>query len=274
MRVYPSFSIFAFLAVATGTGQAMGETGQPANRPAMEKAAKKACITGDVGRGIDLLGDLYVETGDATYVFNQGRCFEQNHQWEEAVDRFREYLRKVPDLTAKDKAQVNEHISDCETQRAKLAPPPAAPVAAAVPAAQPTPTTTPAPADEAMNLAAAPIPATKQRSGSRLRTAGIVAASVGALALAGGLVFNLEANSLASDLNKPAGWDRGKASSRETYQTFGWVGYGVGAAALITGATLFVLGGRSGTTTDEPNAVGLTPVVLQGLATLSLRGTY
>jgi hypothetical protein len=125
-----------------------------------------------------------------------------------------------------------------------------------------------------MNLAAAPVPATKQRSVSRLRTAGIVTASVGALVLAGGLVFNLEANSLASDLNKPAGWDRGKASSRETYQTFGWVGYGVGAAALITGATLLILGGRSGATTDEPSAVGLTPVVLPGLATLSLRGTY
>ena len=48
---------------------------KPANRQALEKAAKKACITGDYRKGIDILGDLFVETNDATYVFNQGRCF-------------------------------------------------------------------------------------------------------------------------------------------------------------------------------------------------------
>ena len=60
---------------------------KPVNRQTLEKAAKKACITGDYRKGIDILGDLFVETNDATYVFNQGRCFQQNHRWEEALDR-------------------------------------------------------------------------------------------------------------------------------------------------------------------------------------------
>ena len=45
------------------------------NREAQEKAAKKACITGDYRKGVEILADLYVESNDPTYVYNQGRCF-------------------------------------------------------------------------------------------------------------------------------------------------------------------------------------------------------
>jgi hypothetical protein len=268
MRISPPLAAIVFLTIATGAAQAAGAANKATNRPAMEKAAKKACITGDVSKGIDLLGDLYVETNDPTYVYNQGRCFEQNHRWEEAVDRFREYARKVPDLTAKDRAEVDGHIADCEAQHAKLAPPPV--VAAPLPLVAPTP----APSPAAVNLTATSAPAAAERSGSRLRTAGIVTASVGVVALAGGMVCNLHANSLASDLDKPTGWDRGKASSRDTYETLSWIGYGVGAAALATGATLFFVGGRSNPTADASTTVALTPVLLPGFASLSLRGSY
>jgi len=116
-------------------------------------------------------------------------------------------------------------------------------------------------------------PSVEQHAGSRLRTAGIVTASVGALALAGGLVCNIQANSLAKDLSGTT-YDRGKASTRDTYVTLGWVGYGVGAAALATGATLFFLGGHSGTTAETSTAVSLTPAFAPGFASLSLRGSY
>jgi hypothetical protein len=238
----------------------------------MEKAAKKACITGDVRKGIDLLGDLFVETGDLAYVFNQGRCFQQNHRCEEAVDRFREYLRKSPDLLSKDRAEVNRYISDCEDLQAKQAQPPAA--LAAVPSALPAAPSPAAPAAAATTLAAAPASASELHANSRLRTAGLVTVSVGVIALAGGVLCNIHANALTSDLNKPAGWDRGKASSRETYQTLGWVGYGVGAAVLATGVTLFVLGGHSGTSADSPPAVALAPLLFPGFASLSVRGSY
>jgi hypothetical protein len=192
---------------------------------------------------------------------------------EEAVDRFQEYLRKVPDLTTKDKAEVDGHISECEAKLAKLSTPPAPPVAAPPTAPLPDATLPATPAAATVNLAATPA-AAERSSGSRLRTVGIVTASVGVVALAGGMVFNLHANSLTSDLNKPAGWDRGKASSRDTYVTLCWVGYSVGAAAVATGATLFVLGGRSGSTTGTTATVALTPVLLPGFASLSLRGSY
>jgi hypothetical protein len=266
MRILPPLLSVACLAIVSGAAQAAAPASKPMNRSATEKAAKKACITGDTRKGIDLLGDLYVETNDATYVYNQGRCFEQSHNhWEDAVDRFQEYLRKVPDLTAKDRAEVDAHIADCEAKQAKLAPPPAALLPPAAPVVRP-------PAAGTANLSATP--ATEAHSGSLLHTAGIVTVSVGVVALAAGLAFNLHANSLTSDLNKPAGWDRGKASSRDTYETLGWVSYGVGAAAIATSATLFVLGARSNATADAPAAVALTPVLLPGFASLSLRGSF
>ena len=121
---------------------------------------------------------------------------------------------------------------------------------------------------------ATPTPiAAEQHSASRLRTAGIVTASAGVLALAGGLVCNLQANSLAKDLSGTS-YDRGKASTRDTYVTLGWVGYGVGAAALATGATLFFLGGHSVTTAETSTTVSLAPAFAPGLASLSLRGSY
>jgi hypothetical protein len=265
-----SLSVLAFLAVTSGATRGADAASKPDKKTAVEKAAKKACITGDVLKGIDLLGDLFVETNDPTYIYNQGRCFEQNHRWDDAIDRFQEYLRKVPSLPAADKADVEKHLADCEAHQAKLAPPVAAPITAPAPLPAPAP----APSPGTVNLTATPVPsATQQHSGSRLRTVGIATASVGVLALAGGLVCNLQANSLANDLNGPT-YDRDKASSRDTYVTLGWVGYGVGAAAIVTGATLFILGGRSGATAETSATVSLAPVLLPGLASLSLRGSY
>jgi hypothetical protein len=86
----PSIALLASLATITSASRYAEAASKTKKRTTMEKAAKKACIIGDVRKGIDLLGDLYVETNDATYIFNQGRCFEQNHHWRDSVDRFKE----------------------------------------------------------------------------------------------------------------------------------------------------------------------------------------
>ena len=51
---------------------------------------------------------------------------------------------------------------------------------------------------------------------------------------------------MASDMQKTNGYTDGKESDRKTYETLGWVGYGVGAACVATGAVLYYLGTRSG----------------------------
>jgi hypothetical protein len=124
-----------------------------AKRVAQERAAKKACLVGDTSKGVDILADLFIDTNDATYIYNQGRCYEQNHMYENAVARFREYLVKAGRATPEEKADAEKHIATCqaylaEAEAAKAAATPSAttqdaapvqtgPSVAAQPVAQP-----------------------------------------------------------------------------------------------------------------------------------------
>lgn len=69
---------------------------------------------------MDILADLYVETNNPTYIFNQGRCYQQNEKYDGAVGRFREYLRKDLKLPANERVVVDQYIKECESQIAKL----------------------------------------------------------------------------------------------------------------------------------------------------------
>jgi tetratricopeptide (TPR) repeat protein len=84
-----------------------------------ENAARAACLMGDYQRGAEILVKLFIQTRDSTYLYNQGRCYQQNHRWEEALDRFREYLRKNPKLADSTKAEVQQHIAECEAKQSK-----------------------------------------------------------------------------------------------------------------------------------------------------------
>ena len=86
---------------------------QAASRQTPEKTARKACLSGDYEKGVAILSDLFVETQDPTWIFNQARCFEQNRRYEDAIARFQEYLRAAPSLSAADKELTEKHIADC-----------------------------------------------------------------------------------------------------------------------------------------------------------------
>jgi hypothetical protein len=113
-----------------------------------------------------------------------------------------------------------------------------------------------------------PAPAANDRSG--LRIAGIVVASVGAVALGTGVIMNMKANTLADQLNSPTGYERNNVSNQLRYQTLSWVGYGLGAACLISGTVLYLVGSAD----TEPSKVALRPVIVPGLASLSLQGAF
>ena len=89
--------------------------GQAQERDHRELDAKKSCLGGHPDRGIELLAELYAETNDPTYIYNQGRCFEQNGRTTEAVTRFREYLRKATAASADERAQLEKHIAELES---------------------------------------------------------------------------------------------------------------------------------------------------------------
>jgi hypothetical protein len=107
------------------THLAIGQLASPAlaeetlSTSAKEKEAKKACALGDYQKGAEILTDLLVETNDPTYIYNQGRCYQQNGRCEQAINRFREYLRKAKRLSASDRAETESQINDCEESLAK-----------------------------------------------------------------------------------------------------------------------------------------------------------
>jgi len=104
---------------------------QADNRQAQERAAQKACILGDSKQGTEILADLYLNTKDPNYIYNQGRCFEQNGENEKAILRFQEYLRKAKKLSPAEAAETREKIDnlqaavDRRTKALQPAPPPA-----------------------------------------------------------------------------------------------------------------------------------------------------
>ena len=244
------------------------------NPESKERAARMACLSGDYAKGVALLSELFVDTKDPTYIYNQGRCFEQNRRYEDAVARFQEYLRAGKRLGREEKADAQRHIADCEGLLAKQAGP--QPVVVPVPAPAPTPA--PAPVAPAP-VVVAPTPVVQQtsiqpvsESGSGLRTAGVVIAAVGGAALVAGVILNLKVNSMAESMQKTDGYTDGKESDRKTYETLGWVGYGVGATCVATGAVLYVLGLRS--TTAGSTSVALVPAFAPGQAGAVLKGAF
>ncbi len=245
------------------------------SRQAKERAARKACLNGDYAKGVSLLSDLFLDTRDPTYIFNQGRCFEQNRRYEDAVARFEEYLRAAdnPRLDEADKAAAEKHIADCKEILAQQSGKALAPVASPPVAPPPVALTPSPPAQPDSSTAIVIAQSSPQRSdGARWRTAGIITASAGAAALIAGVALNLKVNSMASDMELPGNYSAGRESDRKTYETMGWVSYGVGAVGVLTGSVLYVMG-RSARP-SPPTPLAIVPELGPGHAGAVLEGAF
>src|SRR4051794_4222368 len=93
------------------------------SQEAREREARKACFTGNVERGVEILVDLYVETQHPNYIYNQARCFERNGKYDQALLSYEDYLRKAANLGEAERAQVEKSIVEL---RARLTGTPAA----------------------------------------------------------------------------------------------------------------------------------------------------
>lgn len=279
LRLLPLAALVASLsAVAPAEAAGKQASEKAAIRQAQEKAARKACLAGDYVKGVDLLADLFVETKEATYVFNQGRCFEQNRRYEDAVARFQEYLRAAgAKLSPEDREAAEQHIKankdllaqERESVAAQTAPQPFTPPS-------PSPSTPTAPAQLAP-IVSQPTPPPPASTGRGLRIGGIVLASVGGAALVGGVLLNLQANSAIKDMEaKPDAYSSGKKSDYDSYRTLSWVGYGVGAACVVTGAVLYGFGikARSRSSSASSTEVTLMPSVGAGHVGAALTGAF
>ena len=250
-----------------------------ASRHDQEKAARKACLSGDYSKGVSVLANLYVDTREPVYVFNQGRCFEQNLQYREAVGRFEEYLRMGETVTLKsaDKAAAEKHIADCKARLPED--PKQAQATAPQPYVQPPPPalSAPEPAPK-LEPTVQTVEQTKAdpespKGRSMLLPVGIVTGVIGVAAVGAGVAFNLKVNSIVNRMETTLdGYTVSENSGRKTYETLMWVGYGVGAACIATGAILVAVGlsSRNGSSTN----VALAPAVGPDHAGLVLYGGF
>ena len=95
---------------------------------------------------------------------------------------------------------------------------------------------------------------------------------VGGAALVAGVAFNLKVNSIASGYETRGGYTQSKESDRSTYETLGWVSYGVGGACAATGAVLYLLGRRSDSSASA--SVAIVPSFAPGQAGAVLKGDF
>jgi hypothetical protein len=270
-----------------------------------EREAKQACLAGKVAKGVDILAELYVKIGDPVYIFNQGRCFEQNGKYEEAIARFREFLEKNQDAGKPSDPSAERHIAKCQAlldaQRRKdreasaassaapasVAPAPsreastssvaAAPAASPTLAAQTTEALAAAPGSAANVVGTAAQPAQADltqaqpaRPGSGLRIAGGAAAAVGVAGLVTGIILNIRANNLTDEIETQRPYTRDREETRQSYQTWGWVGYGVGGAFLAGGAILYLLGSMQG----RDSVVAFVPSAGAGSFQATVQGAF
>ena len=252
-----SVALFA-LVLAVEPARAAGRQ-SGANRQSQEKAARKACLTGDWASGVSLLADLFVEYKSPIYVFNQARCLEQNTCYGDAIARFDEYLRigEISALDPADRAAAQKHIAE----KAQVA---FQPVPRPIPQADANPQVIEKPKAE-------PEP---PQSGKGLIVGGIVAGSVGVAAVAAGVAFALKANSLVDEMQTTVNaYTSDKNSSQRTYATLAWVGYGVGAACIATGAILIAVG-SSRRDSSTKSDLALVPAIGAGQVGVLFRGGF
>ena len=273
---------------------------------AKERAARKACLSGNYQKGVELLSDLFVKTEDPIYIYNQGRCFEQNGRSAEAINRFREYLRKDKKMSADEKADAEKHIADCqallgqksapETGQTPSAPEPAQAAQKLTPETARESTSTPLPKVEvtppatvpateptsppptAATVAPAPEQGVTQHSpsaqspGRNLRIAGIACGVVGLGAIGTGVYFYTRARSYSDKVSGQITPDPSDDSAGKTAQTMQWVFYSAGGAVLATGIVLYALGWPS---SDSNRPVsGIAPLLGPGLAGISAQGAF
>jgi tetratricopeptide (TPR) repeat protein len=241
---------------------ASGEKGN--SKDSQEKAAKKACALGDFQKGADILIDLFVETNDPTYVYNQGRCYQQNNRWEQAISRFREYLRKARDLSDDERAETERQIDDCESSLNK-----------APRIEPPTPPVPPVPHSDSRSALPEPVKQEKatalsdDRLSKSLRTAGIICSVVGLVGFGTGVGLALKTQSISSD-EQEHGPTLAKEDQRRTFESWGWVGYGAGAAAIAAGAVLYTIGWARA----PSDRVALRPILAPGSASVMLKESF
>jgi hypothetical protein len=218
-----------------------------ANDPRPRKALS-SCAAGDVAAGVAVLAELYAESRDPGYVFNQGRCYQQNGHLEQAQNRFREYLRLGTQEPPEDLERARGFLKEIDETLARRS----ADVRA----------------KEQSDSGAAAL----ERRRSTLRTTALVLGAVGVVGLGAGAVMSYKVQSQESSVEKRFAMNsivtdgeglRRQLSDGGRYETWQWISYGIGIAAAGGALATFAvaeLAWRTPAPTGEKTAVRVMPL--------------
>jgi hypothetical protein len=209
---------FLSLALAPAAGRAQtAPAGDLATIEARDQQAADACGAGRWEEGVRVLAELFAQTDDGNYIFNQARCYQQNGRAAEALARFKFYLKRA-DADPAALARTRQYIAELE-------------------AVAPAPGLT----------ARADAPETSL--GRTLRRAGLITAGAGLGALGAATFFGLQTSGIEKEAaqaarNNPDQLERLNNDGKRA-ELLQWVFLGVGATAVSTGALLTYFGLRA-----------------------------
>jgi len=227
------------------------------NRDAREREARKACFTGDVAHGVEILVDLSGETGHPNYIYNQARCFERNGKYDQALLSYEDYLRKATNLPEADRGQVEKSIAELRAKLASTVPPPDAGGTTA-PALLTPSLDGPEPGPRNPNTLLTPAGPDLRAADGRWpwqRSAGVISLIAAGGGLALGVAGTVLHESRSSDFNDHCTVDmgvptalsqfpgtdcRGKYDSVHAASRMMWIGYVTGGVLAAAGVTLLL----------------------------------
>jgi tetratricopeptide (TPR) repeat protein len=117
-----------------------------------------------------------------------------------------------------------------------------------------------------------PTPSASPSTMHHLRLAGVVCASAGLISLGAGVYYWTRATSLSDSANKATAYNQADYDQGQRAETMQWIFYSVGAAAVVTGATLYVYGKWS--PAAQKASVSLAPMVGPGATGLLAHGAF
>jgi hypothetical protein len=242
-RVPASIALF-FSSIAI-CGVARAADPPPSGEDRRPTAALSACASGDAAKGVAILGELYAESRNPAYVFNQGRCYQKNGQLEQARVRFDEYLRISTHEPPEDIQRAQGFIKEIDETLARQR------------ASAPTPVmVTPT--------------ATLENRSRTLRITSIALAAVGVVAIGTGVYLSFQVKATNDSINQefsrqPYVTDEARLeqliSDGKSYETWQWVSYGFGIAAMAGAVTTPLLSGFGSGSGPAERAVSVAPAL-------------
>lgn len=244
------------------------------------KKGTKAFELGAFDEAVTEYGAAYRLRDDPALLYNLGQAHRLANHPVEALRFYRLFLMKVPNTPNRNEveAKIDELQRLVEQQKkTQNMPPDSVKSPGSTPTPTPPPSTeaAPAPTVAAQTPSRSDSAAALNKAGRTKKIAGGVVAGAGLVLVVGGIVCGVlaqQAGDKLTRLDQTMGtFDYNQEQSGFTDQVLESVLVGVGAAAVVTGAVLYVLGHRE---QRRARSFALVPAVGHGVVGAALEGSF